>query len=186
MCYSVGYSPSVLLIIRSASSIRFSHCHTELLWIASLWYSLLFKYSGASDLFSIMFDQCVMSSSQVPLFCEWPASACEQAVAQNNSVASNSAFIMWLFIWLPHYFTQVDLEPPAIVGIHQCYYNTYGQAGDVEQQHKGPIDHRPHMLPTKFLLCKFFDSEVQVTDWLLTRPIRGYKSHDDPRQYEYA
>ena len=42
------------------------------------------------------------------------------------------------------------------------------------------------MLAFYFLLCKFFDSEVQVTDWLLTRPIRGYESHDDPGQYEYA
>ena len=186
MLYSVAYSPPVFLIIRSASSIKFSHCHTELLEIASLWYSRLFSYKGASVRLPIMFDQCVMSSSQVPLFCEWPASACEQAVAQNNMVASNSAFIVWLFIWLSHYFTQVSLKPSAIVPIHQCYYDTYGQAGDVEQHHKGPIDQEPHMLAFYFLLCKFFDSEVQVTDWLLTRPIRGYESHDDPGQYEYA
>lgn len=32
----------------------------------------------------------------------------------------------------------------------------------------------------KFLLCKFFESEVQVTDWLLTRPVWGHESHDDP------
>ena len=87
---------------------------------------------------------------------------------------------------MAHSFTQVGLKPSAIVPIHQCYYDTYGQAGDVEQQHKGPIDQEPHMLAFYFLLCKFFDSEVQVTDWLLTRPIRGYESHDDPGQYEYA
>ena len=176
-CYSVGYSPPGLRIIRSASSMRFSHCHTELLCCASLWYSRLFWYKGASVRLPIMFDQCVMSSSQVPLFCEWPAHA---RVLIDTSIAVTSVFIMWLFIWLSHYFTQVGAEPSAIVPIHKCYYDTYGQAGDVEQQHKGPIDHRPHMLAFYFLLCKFFDSEVQVTDWLLTRPVRGYESHDDP------
>ena len=187
MPYSVGYSPSVFLIIRMASSMNVSHCHTEALSCACLAISLLCSYSGASVRLPIMFDQCVMSSSQVPLPCEWPASACEQAVAQNNMVASNSAFIVWLFICRSsHYFSEIDLKPSAIVPIHKCYYNAYGQTGDVEQQHKGPIDQEPHMLPTKFLLCKFFDSEVQVTDWLLTRPVRGYESHNNPRQYEYA
>lgn len=36
----------------------------------------------------------------------------------------------------------------------------------------------------KFLLCKFFESEVQITDWLLTRPVRGYESHDDAGHYK--
>ena len=29
-----------------------------------------------------------------------------------------------------------------------------------------------------FPLCKIFESEVQVTDGFLTRPVRGYQSHD--------
>ena len=154
VCYSVGYG---LRIILSASSIRFSHCHTELLWTASLCNSLLRAYSGASDLFSIMLDQCVMSSSQVPLFCECPAHA---VVPMHNTSASKSAFIVWLFIGSSHHFTQVCAERLTVVPIHKCYYDTYGQTGDVEHEHKGPIKQRPHMLVCIFLLCKFFDSEI--------------------------
>ena len=67
---------------------------------------------------------------------------------------------MWLFIGLSHYFTQVRPEPPAVVPVHRGYDHTYGQTGDVEQHHEGPIDQEPHVLVCVFLLCKFFDSEV--------------------------
>ena len=77
--YSVGYSPSVFLIILIASSMKVSHFHTLVAFLASDAISNDRACSGASVRLLIMFDQCSMSSSQVSLFCEWPDCACEQA-----------------------------------------------------------------------------------------------------------
>ena len=77
--YSVGYSPSVFLIILIASSMKVSHFHTLVAFLASDAISNDRACSGASVRLLIMFDQCSMSSSQVSLFCECPDCACEQA-----------------------------------------------------------------------------------------------------------
>ena len=59
-----------------------------------------------------------------------------------------------------HNTEQIGSESSAVGVIHECYDHTYGQTGDVEQHHEGPIDQEPHVLVCIFLLCKFFDSEI--------------------------
>ncbi len=99
--YSVGYSPSVLRIMRRASSMRVSHSSVLPVTLAPM--ALLCtcfdcSYSGASDLFSIMFCQCMMSSMQVPLPCEWPA--CAGSVSTHNSRIDNSMDISFISIFI--------------------------------------------------------------------------------------
>ena len=94
--YSVGYSPSVFLIILIASSMKVSHFHTLVAFLASDAISNDRACSGASVRLLIMFDQCSMSSSQVSLFCECPASACEHA--STNIMDSIARILIWQYL----------------------------------------------------------------------------------------
>ena len=95
--YSVGYSPSVFLIILSASSMKFSHFQTLVAFWARSAMMIDCACSGASVRLSIMFDQCSMSSSQVSLPVLCPASACEHA-STNRSDSSAKILIVAVFI----------------------------------------------------------------------------------------